>query len=128
MDGTMSQEAEYLVHRAAQIIYDKKGINILGLNVRGLSTLTDYFIIAEGNVERHVRALGQAVVKEFKEQGIHPMRVEGERTGDWMVVDYGELIIHLFKPGLRQHYHLEHLWKEGTIIDLEIQVPDAKVS
>lgn len=118
----MEENPEVLMRQAAQIIFDKKGFNILGLNVKGVSSLTDYFLIAEGNVERHVRAMGQEIVTEFKKQGMQPIRVEGERTGDWMVIDYGDLMVHLFMPGLRQHYHLEQLWQEAKIVDLEIEV------
>ena len=101
-----------------QTLFDKKGFNILALDVRGISTLTDYFIIAEGNVDKHVIALAKEVVKRLKEEGESPTHVEGLDQGDWIVIDYLEIVVHLFKPGLREKYRLEELWSEGQIVDL----------
>lgn len=104
----------------AQTIYDKKGVNILALDVRGVSTLTDYVVIAEGNVDRHVTAIAEAVVQALKEAGHPPIHVEGLQTGDWVVLDYLTFMVHLFMPGLRDKYRLEDLWKKGRICDLTI--------
>jgi ribosome-associated protein len=106
----------------AQTIFDKKGFNILAIDVRGISTMTDFFIIAEGNVERHVRALGMAMIDQLNEVGFSVLHAEGNKIGDWIVLDYGEFVIHLFHPDLREKYSLEELWKEGKIVDLSIIV------
>jgi ribosome-associated protein len=111
-----------ILNQIAQTIFDKKGFNILALDVRGVSTLTDYFIIAEGTVDRHVKALGRAISDDLHPLGYHPLHVEGEQIGDWVVIDYGEVIIHLFMPEVREKYALEDLWKEAKIIDLEIDI------
>ncbi len=108
------------LNRIAQVIFDKKGFNILGLDVRGISSLTDYVIIAEGNVDRHVIAIAEAVIKALKEEGIKPICVEGLKTGDWIVLDFLEIMVHLFMPGLRDRYRLEDLWRESQILDLQI--------
>lgn len=107
----------------AQIIYDKKGFNILGLDVQGLSSITDYLLIAEGTVDRHVLSIGKAIIEEIKERG-GPLLLhsEGLQTGDWVVLDYGEIMVHLFKSGLREKYCLERLWEDSKIVDLEIDV------
>lgn len=110
------------IDQIAQVIYDKKGFNILALDVRGVSSMTDYFIIAEGNVDRHVKALGQIVIDFLGDQGIKPLHLEGEKSGDWLVVDYGDIVLHLFIPELREKYSLETLWKEGKIIDLNLKI------
>lgn len=104
----------------AQTIYDKKGINTLALDVRKISTLTDYVIIAEGNVDRHVIAIGEALLAALKEVGVTPSHVEGLRTGDWVVLDFLDFMVHLFMPGLRDKYRLEELWRKGNICDLSI--------
>ncbi|HLB53037.1 MAG TPA: ribosome silencing factor [Chlamydiales bacterium] len=104
----------------SQIVYEKKGFNTLALDVHGLSSITDYFFIAEGNVDRHVIALAKAVIEKLEEEGEKPLHVEGLQVGDWIVLDYGEVMIHLFGPGLREKYSLERLWKESQIVDLEI--------
>lgn len=108
----------------AQAIFDKKGFNILALDVQGISTMTDYYIIAEGHVGRHTRAIGSFIMSIMKERGLSPLFVEGEKEGDWIVIDYGEIVIHLFIPELREKYALENLWKESQIVDLKISVAD----
>ena len=106
----------------AQAIFDKKGINILGLDVHGISSLHDYVIIAEGNVDKHVTAIANAIIDTLAGHGIRPVYVEGIKTGDWVVIDYLQIAVHLFMPGMRDKYQLEQLWKEGSIIDLIIDV------
>lgn len=106
----------------AQVIYDKKGFNILALDVQGLSSITDFLLIAEGNVDRHVSSIGRAIVDELDEKGEKPVHVEGLKTGDWAVLDYGNITVHIFSPGLRERYSLERLWNESKIVDLEIDV------
>lgn len=109
-----------ILNRIAQVIFDKKGMNILGLDVRGISSMTDYVIIAEGNVDRHVVAIAQAVIGVLKQAGELPIHVEGLQTGDWVVIDFLDIMVHLFMPGLREKYRLEDLWKEGRLLDLTI--------
>ncbi|MCP5469380.1 MAG: ribosome silencing factor [Chlamydiales bacterium] len=106
----------------AQTLFDKKGFNILAIDVREISTLTDYYVIAEGNVDKHVTALGKAVIKRLKDEGDQPAHVEGLESGDWVVIDYIGVVVHLFKPGMREKYRLEELWHEGKVVDLEIEV------
>jgi len=110
-----------LLNSIAQVIFDKKGSNILALDLRGVSTITDYVVIAEGNVDRHVIAIASAIEQTLTEQGIKPVHVEGLQTGDWVVLDYLQIMVHLFMPGLRDKYQLEQLWREGEIIDLQIE-------
>ena len=107
----------------AQVIYDKKGSNILALDVQGMSTITDYLLIAEGNVDRHVSAIARGIIDELHEKGGPPLlHMEGLQTGDWVVLDYGEITVHLFMPGVRAKYSLERLWSDSQIVDLEIDV------
>jgi ribosome-associated protein len=108
------------LNRIAQVIYDKKGFNILVLDVRNICTMTDFFIIAEGSVDRHVKALSHAIIDEFFQQGQEPLHVEGQQEGDWIVLDYGDVVIHLFIPELREKYALEELWNKGQIVDVKI--------
>jgi ribosome-associated protein len=108
------------LNRIAQVIYDKKGMNILGLDVRGVSSLTDYVIIAEGNVDRHVIAIADAVIDVLRQKGAKPIHTEGLQSGDWVVIDFLDIMVHLFMPGLREKYRLEDLWKDGQIIDFNI--------
>lgn len=111
-----------LLNKVAQIIYDKKGINILCLDLRDLSTISDYVIIAEGGANRHVSAIGQAIIEELAKMGLKPVRMEGLQTGDWCVIDYIDFMVHIFMPGLRDKYQLEGLWRKGKIVDLKIDI------
>lgn len=105
----------------AQVIYDKKGSNIMALDVHGLSSITDYLLIAEGNVGRHVMSIARGIIKEMEENGGPPLlHVEGLQSGDWIVLDYGEIMVHLFMPGFRERYSLERLWADSKIVDLEL--------
>jgi ribosome-associated protein len=104
----------------AQMIYDKKGFNILALDVQGLSTITDYLLIAEGNVDRHVMSMARVIVEEMGESGEKPIHAEGLQTGDWVVLDYGQIMVHLFTPGLRAKYSLERLWPDSKLVELDI--------
>lgn len=120
----MSKTVLRTLDSIAQIIYDKKGFNILALDVRNFSTMTDYYIIAEGNIDRHLKAISQAIKDELNESEQDLLRIEGEKTSDWLVMDYGDIVIHLFVPDLREKYALEQLWQEAKIIDLHIDVKD----
>jgi ribosome-associated protein len=106
----------------AQVIFDKKGFNILALDVRGLSSITDFLLIAEGNVDRHVSSIARAVTDALEEQGETPIFLEGVKTGDWAVLDYGNIMVHIFGPALRERYSLERLWDDSKIVDLNIEV------
>jgi ribosome-associated protein len=112
----------FYLNSIAQVIFDKKGFNILALDVRSISSLTDYVILAEGHIEKHVIAIAQAIREKLGQMGQHPSYIEGFQNGDWVVIDYLYVMVHLFIPGLREKYQLEQLWKEGRIIDLHIDV------
>ena len=117
----MLKKERELLNFIAQIIFDKKGFNILAIDVKNISSLCDYMIIAEGSVDRHVKAIAENVVEEVKEKmDINPYKVEGRAEGDWIVIDYQNIIIHLFMPDLREKYQLEKLWQKGKVINLEI--------
>ena len=111
-----------MLNQIAQIIYDKKGFNILALDVKGISTITDILLIAEGNVDRHVISIAKNIEENLGKMGIRPAKTEGLESGDWVVLDYLDMVIHLFMPGLREKYALEKLWNEGKIVDLAIDV------
>lgn len=121
----MTHDPRFLLELAAQAIYDRKGMNILGLDISAVSTMTNFFLIAEGNVSRHTVAISESVRLALAEHGERPLSIEGRENGEWIVMDFGHFIIHIFGPGLREKYDLESLWKEGTVVDLKIQVPDS---
>ncbi len=113
-----------LLNKIAQVIYDRKGQNILALDLKGVSAITDYVVIAEGNVDRHVVAIAKQLIEEVEKIGEKAVFVEGLGTGDWVVIDLIGTMIHLFMPGLREKYRLEQLYHEGKVVDLEIDVAE----
>lgn len=84
--------------------------------------MTDFFLIGEGNVDRHVRSLSKAITEFLAEKGIRPVHIDGEREADWVVLDYSDFVVHLFVPEFREKYALEEVWREGKIVDVEIVV------
>ena len=123
----MKKDPLETLNLVAQTIYDKKGFKILALDVRGVSSITDFVLIAEGNVERHVSSLSKAVKETLEEIGEKPVFSEGEKNGDWIVLDYMQLIVHVFMPGYRDKYQLERLFPQAELLKLNIDV-SAKVS
>lgn len=98
---------------------DKKGLNPLILDVSGFSNVTDYLVIVDGLVNRHVSAMGSTLAREMKEKfSERPLRMEGLQSGEWILIDYADVHVHLFMPGLRERYDLEELWKAGKQVKL----------
>ncbi|MBS0634752.1 MAG: ribosome silencing factor [Verrucomicrobia bacterium] len=119
---------QHFLEQICQILFDKKGFNILTLDVRSSCTFTDYFVIAEGTVEKHVQSLAKQIIDALAEEGRHPIHAEGQRQGDWIVLDYSEVVIHLFTPDMREKYELEQLWQNSEIVDVSIQTKLAGMS
>ena len=90
---------------------DGKGNDIKVIDVRGKTSITDYMVIASGTSDRHVRSLANRVVEKAKSHDQSPLGVEGENTGEWVLVDLGDAIIHVMKPQTREFYQLERLWQ-----------------
>lgn len=120
--NTVPASDQHMLQQICQTIYDKKGFNTITLDVRPMATLTDYFVIAEGNVEKHVQTLARELQEVLREYGRQPVHVEGQRQGDWVVLDFSEIVIHLFIPDMRERYQLEQVWQQASIVDVPIQV------
>jgi len=89
---------------------DLKADAISVLDVRHLTTVTDTMIVASGRSDRHVRSIGSAIVEQCKRAGFRPIGVEGVRSGEWVLVDLGDLVVHVMLPRVREFYNLEKLW------------------
>ena len=94
----------------AGALQDLKADNVHVLDVRHLTTVTDTMVIASGRSDRHVRAIAGAVVEQAKRAGYRPLGVEGERSGEWVLVDLADLVVHVMLPRVREFYNLEKLW------------------
>ena len=101
-------EIRALVTRALE---DLKAENIVELDVRDKTDVTDYIIVASGNSSRHVKSIADNVVMEAKKAGQPPIGVEGEEEGEWMLVDLADVVVHVMQPQIRDFYDLETLWQ-----------------
>jgi ribosome-associated protein len=89
---------------------DMKALDVRFLDVRGLTDIADFMVIASGTSDRHVRSVAQRVVERAKEAGFRPHGVEGQQDGDWVLIDLNEMIVHVMLPRVREFYGLEKLW------------------
>ncbi|MEA3459679.1 MAG: ribosome silencing factor [Chloroflexota bacterium] len=99
-----------------EAVADKKGSDIVVLDIRSISLLADYFVIASSVTERQTKAILEEVVSTMKEVGSPPLHIEGEPNSGWVLVDHGDVIVHLFTPEVRQYYQLEELWSEAKVV------------
>ena len=103
---------------ASSIIKERKAINPVLFEVGKLTSIADYFLIASGNSSRQVQAIGRHLSRRMREKGLKAYGVEGEREGHWILMDYGDLVIHIFYQPVREFYDLEGLWIEAPRIGL----------
>jgi ribosome-associated protein len=89
---------------------DMKAVNVRVIDVRRLSDIFDTLVIASGTSDRHVRSIADSVVAKAKVAGFRPLGIEGEGTGDWVLVDLGDVVVHVMLPRVREFYSLEKLW------------------
>jgi ribosome-associated protein len=100
------------------IILERKAIDPVLFKVAPLTSITDYFLIASGRSSRQVQAIAQHLQKRMKEEGFSTFGVEGEKDGHWILLDYNDIVIHLFYQPIREFYDLEGLWVEAPRIDI----------
>ena len=106
-----------LSQRAATILLDRKGNDVVLLSLKGVSDMTDFFLIASGTSDTHVRSLGSGVLEDLKkETGQMAHHVEGLQQGRWVLLDYVDFVVHVFHPTLRNFYQIERLWADAEVI------------
>jgi ribosome-associated protein len=104
------------------IILERKATDPILFEVGKLIAITDYFLIASGKSSRQVQAIAQHLEKRMKEEGFIPYGTEGEKDGHWILLDYGDIVIHLFYQPVREFYDLEGLWIEAPRVDIDKKV------
>jgi len=107
-------QMEQLKSLVLTALADLKAVDVRELDVRAKSSFTDIMIVASGRTDRQVKALAQEVVQRAKAEGVLPLGVEGEREGEWIVVDLGDVVLHVMQPRIRDFYNLEKLWGEES--------------
>lgn len=107
-------ESTVLKDFVLDVLDDRKGLDIVCLEVREMTTVADYMVVATGTSRRHVQSLSEEVVRRVKEGGHAVRGVEGEDTGEWVLVDLGDVVVHVMQQATRQLYDLEGLWDMGA--------------
>jgi ribosome-associated protein len=110
---------------AARTASSKQGQAITVLDVSELITITDFFVIASGSSDRQVTTIAEEVTKELKGRGVPPLRREGEAGARWVLLDFGDVVVHVFNDEEREFYRLENLWRDAPVVAWE---ESAKVS
>jgi ribosome-associated protein len=121
MPQTPPQHVTALAQRAASLCLDFKANDVTLLDLRPVSDMTDYFLIASGTSDTHVRSMAEHVMEELRREGTRVVHVEGLEQGRWVLLDYVDFVIHLFHPTLRQFYQLERLWSDAEVIAVDRQ-------
>ncbi len=116
---TATPDAIEAARAAAVAIDDKNGEDILLLDLSSLLVVTDVFVVASGTSNRHVRTLVDEAEEALKALGRRPLRREGVDHGEWVLLDYGDVVIHVFDRPTRAYYELERLWADAPMIDFE---------
>lgn len=113
-----------LIKKVVQLADEKQAKNIVAVDVSASSTVTDAIVVCEANVNRHAMAIAHEIIEKLKESKVRPQQTEGLSDGQWIVIDYIDLIVHIFTPGLREKYAVERVWPDAKIIDLDATSPD----
>ena len=115
MSGIESRDKARLIVEAAGGLLAEE---IVALDVRQAVSFADVFVVATGRSDRQVRAIGAGIAEALAKLGEKPLGVEGEEEGRWLLMDFGDVIVHVFQPEVRRHYDLERLWSEAAVLDL----------
>ena len=108
-----------LAKQCAGLALVKKAKEILILDVRKLTSITDYFVICSGRSNIHVETIAESIVSKLKGKGICPLHIEGEKQAQWLLIDYVGVIVHVFYEPIRKFYGLEKLWAEGRKVEVQ---------
>lgn len=108
----------------AQVLDKKKAQEVKVLKVRDLTVLTDYFVIASGTSTTQVKSLAEEVEFQLEQKEVRVLRAEGYDTKNWILLDYGEVIVHVFYPQARDFYDLEHLWADADPVEIQFETEE----
>ena len=120
MKITKSPSSKQLLKLTLQSLEDNKAFDVVSINLIGRSSIADYMIVASGNSSRQVTSMADNLVKTYKEIGLRPSSPEGMSNGDWVLIDAKDILIHIFRPEVRDFYSLEKMWlknQDATSVD-----------
>ena len=108
--GGVKLESSELAHKIVEIASDRKAEDIVMLDISKLSIIADYFVICSGTGDRHVKAIAREIDEKLGDEGVDATNIEGVTEGNWVLMDYGDVWVHIFEPATREHYGLEQFW------------------
>jgi ribosome-associated protein len=111
--------ARRTAQRAARAALDKKAADLIVLDMQGVSSVTDYFLVCSGKSTTHVRTIIDAIQTELKTDGVRPLHAEGRPESGWVLLDYGDVLAHVFLEDTRAYYALERLWGDAPSVPIE---------
>jgi len=114
------QDAADIARAAVDAAANKKAEDVLLLDIRDSTSMADYFVICSASTDRQVKAVVEGIEEALREEGVRPVHVEGEQGSGWVLVDFGDVVCHIFKPAERDYYRLEDLW-EGAKTLVRVQ-------
>jgi ribosome-associated protein len=98
---------------------DKKAVDLLALDISGIASFASYFLLCSGESSRQIQAIADEIAKKMKENGIRPNHIEGYTPGEWVLLDYNDLVVHIFSRKARAYYDLERLWRDAKRLDVK---------
>lgn len=113
----MSISPDKIMALVADAVEDKKALNVVILNLQGISLIADYFVICHGNSELQVQSIATEVKKRAEEKGVHMKGMEGFDSARWVLIDLGDVIVHVFHREEREYYHIERLWSDAKVVE-----------
>lgn len=113
----MTVQPEELMALAVEAAEDKKAMNIVTLNLSGISLIADYFVICHGNSETQVQAIASEIRKKAEEKGVRLRGLEGMDTARWVLIDLGDVVVHVFHRDDREYYNIERLWSDAKVVE-----------
>ena len=121
MATSTAADVAALAQRAAAICLDSKANDVVILSLKGIIDFADFFVIASGTSDTHVRSIADHVMTELKSEGAPVHHVEGVPQGRWALLDYVDIVVHVFHPSLRSFYQLERLWGDAEVVPVDSQ-------
>ena len=116
---TASDDRPTDLQRAIDLAIDRKGAEILLMDLRGVSNATDYFLLVNGTSDTHVRSIADHIIDELRKEGYRADHIEGLRSGRWVLIDFIDFVIHVFHPAARDFYQLDRLWGDAPAISIQ---------
>ncbi|MDO4789096.1 MAG: ribosome silencing factor [Johnsonella sp.] len=113
------EKSRKLVEKIYKALEEKKGENIKVLDISKVSTLADYFILADGNNINQVQAMADEIEVSLEKEGMRPKQIEGYRSGSWILMDYHDVVVHVFTKEDRQFYDLERIWMDASLVEMK---------